>query len=343
MDWWNAIVHFGARAWNAITGLGSDAVSASQWLWHAYRSLASGIVHIYTSVLTQALRVDSLTAALLTGNWRSVLDTIRRLDHWLRKYVITPLEQLLLRLLGRERGERRHADAWLLRRIKHDFWWLKGWARYLTRIERNARIAADKADRVYAHKQMIHALQVVQREAASGYKMNTHQRVTIIGRVLSIVVRHDPLLKDAAEIVTKGIVLLLEVDDPLLRFGVTAAVKFIISHLGINKPVGHLLQHILEPLMGQGPPKDLHDVIADICGRLNSMETEWATFMADGGPQILEAGKQWDAITSLLGDAAMVGMFTVMVAEPRRFAADITHVASPFVHETTRAINALLS
>lgn len=187
-----------------------------------------------------------------------------------------------------------------------------------------------------------HLHQTIEREAASGYRTGISGRIGTASFLARIIENNNPLVRGIVSRIVAGLLDLLAVDNPVARLALGFLVKHLIDRLGVDKVAGRLLGDLLGPLAGRPRPHDLHDVIADISDRLGAIEAWEAQFMADGGPEILQAGQQWKAIAGPAGDVALLGILGLAVTHPDAFARDVTGALGVVVHDTIGAVHKLL-
>ncbi len=109
--------------------------------------------------------------------------------------------------------------------------------------------------------------------------------------------------------------------------------------LGIDKAVGTLIDALLTGITGAPPPRNLHDVIADISIRLSQVEGQWAQFFTDGGSQVEQAGNDWKDITSVIGNTAIVAFAVQATVDPDGWAAEIADTLGAAANDLgTRAV-----
>lgn len=236
--------------------------------------------------------------------------------------------------------------AWVLARLPG---WLKTTLRAAERYAERL-VARDRTEWLRAIRQadaltvrrIRGAMQAVQREAAQGYRKGNAGRASVVSGLLDLAVNRDPVL---GELVSKSAGLILdaiEIDDPLARIAAGFIIRELTERLGIDAAIGDLLHALAGPLAGGAEPRTLTDVIADLAARVTSLEGQWGTFMADGGPQILQAGEEWASITSLIVDVGLLAFFAQLATFPAAWAAEVSDVAGPVVNDGIMAIADLI-
>lgn len=312
-----------SSAWSAAAGIPGDISRAIQSVWHYITS-----VHNFLSWLTAnpILGYARTALAYMTGvhfDLLAIHAALSRVAHWIWIDIVRPVRDALnrrisqlaawtARQLAAERSARIRADLnERAARIKADA------------AERAARIKAIKAEAAARVKGDKATLATVQHEAASGYDSQLHDRLGIVGKVVDLLATHNPEIKGIVTKLVTGLLDLETVDDPVLRFVLSKVLMEVIDKAGVDKVAADLATRLLGPLLGHARPTDLHGVAADISGRLNALEAEWATFMEHGGPQVETAGQEWADMTSLLVDAGLLAFFGLAVADPTAWAAGI--------------------
>jgi hypothetical protein len=164
---------------------------------------------------------------------------------------------------------------------------------------------------------------VIEREAASAYRVTNDARASLIVKLLDFAADRAPEIKAITKDIAGGILDLLEVDDPILRLGLGFLIKQVIDRLGIDKGVGALISDLIDPIIGDHKPTDLHGVVLDMTKRIGALEGQFATFFQDGGAQVEQAGDDWKNITSIEGQTAIAAFTTQAVLAPATWAAEI--------------------
>lgn len=343
MKWWDSLHRVGGNALNSVQGNAQPQPGSGFSLWKfisgSYNAFAYMISHPISDLENEA----AILAGLFTGNHQAAWNALYRLIGWNQQNVInpqlSPLRWLIVRIQANISTAVRVLKLWVTGQLAG----VRAWVMRLIRHERRARRHGDARAEHLARQLARHSLATVQREAASAYKAATPAQTSLIGKLAGDLASRDPLVKDLVGRLIGGAVDLAEIDNPLLRIALPFVMKEIINRLGIDKPIGILLDDLLAPLLGSGQPKNLHAVILAICQRLTALEGQWATFMGDGGPEILQAGEQWRDITSLAADAGLLAFFGVMVADPQSWANDMATVAGPFVGAAIDGISGTLA
>jgi hypothetical protein len=335
------------RAWSLEVRqrLATEHVSPSSstggiagWL----NSIVAGLNHILTGSLAGFLSTETDWAKLVLWWDRQAAHGYGAVATWLVNGIIAFLESLIGKLYARLRGELAALKRQL---IADDIYGLRAaiaFARRAVNLERLSRlregrwIIADYRTRI----KWLH--QNIEKEAVSGYALAQKDRANVIIQVADLIANYAPVTRRLVHVIVRGVLDLLVVDDPVLRITLGFVMGHIIKRLGLDKPIGHLLDRLLSSLLGTGKPKGLHDVIADICARLTAGEQQWADFMANGGSEILQAGDEWQALTSLPANAALLGLVATMAVAPNAFARDLAGTVGIGLNDTIGAVVRLI-
>lgn len=343
MEIWRSIAHGASSAWRTVVGLPGSIGRSTRGLWHFISQTASGADYILSHPFAAAVNSLSLLAGLLTGNMRAAQDAANRVIGLQNGSVGAATVQWV-------KGQLARLQAW----VKGQVWLLNDKIKVAiitADAHAYAMVAADARRwhkaitraRAYAARLAKLTLQTVQRQAASAYDAQLHGRLDLITKVAEDLAGRQPELAGLVKDIATGAVDLLGVEDPLARIALGFALTHLIDRASIDRPIAALTGDLLGPLLGQPKPKDLHGVISDIAQRLGALEANWATFMHDGGPEILQAGKEWASITSILTDAGLLAFFGAMTVDPSRWAADVSAVAGTPVNDAIIAVSGLIS
>lgn len=342
MNWWDDFTHFAGGIWNSILGIGGKAGDAFGDIWRLVKKSALGVEYIFTHPVNDVLNAAAATAALLTGNMKAFYNALHRFEGFYTHKHVTPLKQRIDNELAALRARIAYLIAQLYQYINVNMARTKRYAWALVHHERVVRRHEIRLQQAYTQRHVRWALGVVQKEAASAYRIDMPDRVNTITGLADHIITRDPLVRALVGRIVHGILDLAEVDDPILRITLGFVVKEVINRLGIDKAMGGLLDDLLAPILGQPQPRNLHEVIVSVSQRLDKLEGQWAQFMADGGPQVLQAGSEWRDITSLLMDAGLAAFFGLMVADPAGWARETSDVLSPVVGGAIHVVNATM-
>lgn len=336
LDHWARVV----RA--QITVKRTNQAAANDGIWHWINSAAQGIKHLFSGPLSDLAKALGFWAHYAFWWDREVAHTIKAIavwivngiHKWMRQYVNGRLAQIMaiIRVM--------HAE--LIRRINQASRRDRAYAYALFRLEKSLRMRAVQQAEADTRKRVKWLHQSIEREAVSGYKAAYSQRLSTIQRIADLIANDNPVTRRLVKDLIAGVLDLVAVDNPLARIALTFIMRQIIDRLGLDKVIGQLLQGLLQPLLGAPKPRGLSDVVADICGRLNALEGQWADFMANGGPEVEQAGREWEGITSLIGDAALLVFLGQMCYAPEAFGREMSATAGAVVNDTIIAAANLL-
>jgi hypothetical protein len=292
-------------------------------IWHWINGVANGVTHFIGTTLFGGFKTVQQALDVILGAFEDWQRAIIRVQFWL---------PILIWHIGTRIGERIRAESkanlnravrYLVRLIYVSTRAVLQLALHAVAVERAARIKEVAHAETLARQENKALHLTIEREAASGYQADEQQRADLIVRLLDFAATRNPELSGIVSDIAGGVLDLLEVDDPVLRFTLGFLMREVIDRLGIDKAVGDLISGLLDTLTGGGPPRDLHAVVMDISQRLAVQEQQWAQFFTDGGSQVEQAGTDWKNITSVIGNAAIVA-FTVQAAtDPHGWSAEI--------------------
>lgn len=307
-------------------------------IWHWINGVSSDVGHFITHDVIGGFRAILAELEEQHKALFRVLDIIWRIETWFDRTIW----HVVYGWVHNEKANRMRAvkslRRYMIRLIYVTTQTVLTIALRATRAEkRNREYAVRHAEaKLLAKIRAVHG--TIEREAMSAYRTDDDQRKTLIVRLLDFAVLRNPALKDIVGTITKGVLDIFEVEDPLLRIALGFLVKQVIDRLGIDKAIGVMIDDLLAPVLGKPKPKGLHDVIQDICERLDALEEQCATFFEDGGADVEAAGKDWQRITSIAGSAAIVAFTAQAVVDPSAWAKEISSTVGAIANGTaTRA------
>jgi hypothetical protein len=209
--------------------------------------------------------------------------------------------------------------------------------------ERAARVTAVKTEHAQMLQRVTAAIQSLNNAAASGYNTGATTRLETIAGLLDTIADDNPLTKDLVSLLANGILDLAEVDDPLLRFGLGKLLQDVIARAGVDAAVGDLVSSLLGTAAAQPQAHSLYDVEKDVAGRLNALEQWIASFMAGGGADLEQAGREWKDLRSITVDAAVLGFFALAVADPQAWADGVADTAGVVIDGALTGIVEVIS
>lgn len=330
MNWWNNLLSTLQRGWATILNFGSGGIAGPiSGALHGLQQTANGLLYVMTHPLSDLTNAIAVTSGLISGNDLAVYQAMQRFFGFTQAHQTNPLLTYVNKQFKALWAALSALRAWTFKLV----WLAVATARLYTdqqiAAERRARIAGDQQDRAYTRQQIKALHSLIEREAASGYDTGYDARISVITRLLDDAAVRVPVVRELAARVVSIALDLVAVDNPAARLLAGFLLTHIINRLGIDKALGSLTSDLLTPLLGNARPRDLHDVMRSVSDRLGAVEGQWATFMHDGGPQILQAGEVWRGITSLGADAALLAFTAAAIADPQGTARDVAAVIRP--------------
>jgi hypothetical protein len=171
---------------------------------------------------------------------------------------------------------------------------------------------------VYIPQVITYIFTTVNMEAATGYASTAQDRKNNIIKAAEDIVSNLPIIKSILGRLV-GIALdLIEIDQPELRILLGFVLKELINRLGVQQAAGAALQALIGPILGEAPPRNLHDTIA----RLGSDNNANASWIANyGQPMVsdLAADERIGQVAegALAGVLGLAGL-ALMVRDPAR-------------------------
>jgi hypothetical protein len=336
------MLHYAQSAWSIVANPGEDIATALQALWKFIGSVHILLAHIF-AVVDRAVHSRHLTlSGLLLALAGDLLDALVRLKDWIWSHQVNPVRAHLSDRIGKLRRwtaamlalEQRYAVSLYFLSLHY------AWRQFT--VERKARLAEVKAARAYSVKLTKAALATVQREAADGYNADRGQRESLIVRIADEIVNRNPELKGIVGDLVKFLIDALEIDDPLIRVLLNGVLIKVVDSLGIDKIMGNLLSDLIRQVTHGGKPATLQHVIADIAGRLDTLEAQQAQFMEHGGPEVEQAGDLWKSLRTIGFDIAIVGFFAQAATAPQAWATEVADTVGVVVGDTVSAVTSLL-
>lgn len=342
MGFFDTLVGWAKDAWNAITGIPGDIAGLVEKLWHFINS-----VHDLFTWLANVPSLDLFKGLVNFARdvgiaYTALVNMGRRVGPWIWDHWIGPWVRYLERQIATLAAKEQRDVRMLIADDQEGLREAEAYTEKLTGIEHAAMLRDVAAARAYA-AQLVKALhQAVEAEAASGYSGGQHTRITTITGLLGEIAARNPAVKALVSTLVKDALDLAGVENPLLRLAISLVLKEVISKTGVDAAIGDLVGSLLGSAAAEGHPKTLHDVIAALDRRLSAVEGQWAGFMADGGPEVIQAGRDWKSITGLAGDAAILATFGLAVTDPHAWATGISDTLGVVTGDTIKAVSALI-
>lgn len=292
-------------------------------IWHWINGVASGVSHFLGTTLHAFGLAILYHLQHIVATFQEEIDAVYRIVFWWERIVWHTIKSWITKQYMQLRAYVKREVAYLIRLIYVATRTVLAIALSAVRHEQHERkVAVGRAEaRTRAELRALHG--VIEREAASGYRVSRADRASLIVRLLDYAILRNPEVKAIVGKIVTGLLDILEVDNPILRILLSFLIKHVIDRLGIDKAVGVLVQDLLAPLLGKPKPADLHDVIMDLSERMLVVEKFMTTFMEDGGAQIEQAGKEWRNITSVVANLAILGFTVQAVVAPKTWATEI--------------------
>jgi len=310
-------------------------------IWHWVNGVASSVGHFFGKVLGPFSRIASDNVAFDARFFHDVAGTWWKAFTWWDRFVLHKYLDLL-HLLERRQDAKEARDFNYLQRLIYVV--SQALIALITNMVRHEAAQRERAITQTRHLARLwdkHLHHTIEREAASGYASEQSGRTDLIVKLLELAGVRIPGVQAIVGDLTTGILDLATIDDPVLRFTIGFLIKHLIDRMGIEKPLGHLIDDLLAPILGDPKPHDLHDVIADIAKRLGAVEGQWATFFGDGGSEVEQAGRDWQAITSVATSLAIVAFTADAVVNPDGWARDIQATIGTAAGDVATAATAL--
>jgi hypothetical protein len=293
-------------------------------IWNWVNGVANGVDHFLHDTVLGGFKAIWQHLQNLDGSIGDILNALRRIVFWVDILIWHTVQSWIRREQARTTGELTKQRHYLVGLIFITTQTVLSACMHAVNTERRQRQRQVKYAEAKARAEIRAMHGVIEREAASGYRVNNDQRGSVIVKLLDFAASRNPVIRAVTRDIATGVLDLLSVEDPPLRILLGFLIRQVIDRLGIDKAVGALISDLIEPIIGKGPPKDLHDTIMDMSDRLLAMESQWSQFMQDGGSQVEQAGKDWRNITSLATGAAIVAFTIEAVVDPTAWARQIS-------------------
>lgn len=337
------LVNIAKGAWNFITGLPGDVADAYHALWSFIRQVQQLLDYVLSHPLSELLDALAAFAAVVTGNHDALIAAIERIDPWIVRHRVIPLRVQVLHWFAQLRARIAYLFAQAYEYINLKFREAEQYTRTLVDAEHKSMLQHFTAAEHYAYLQALARYQAVEREASDPYNARLKDRLGIAGKLADEIVTRNPAVSSLVKAITAGLVDLLGVEDPLARLALGFVIKHLVDDLSVDKPIAALLSDLLGPILGQPRSRGVADTVGDLADRLAAVEGWQATFMADGGPEILQAGGDWKDLTSLLTDAALLAFTAETIAADGAAAAEVSRILVPVADAAAAAWHDLLT
>lgn len=331
------------NAYSLLTGgagLGLDALAG---LWHyataIYNAVAWVIGGPLLGVVTGLLNHESVLHHVL----QEIRDALHRLAGWIWLTQVQPVQHTLQTEITALRAWATARFTAVEARMLQLYQQALAYTRTIVAIERVQRTEADAKEHAEMTAAVTAALATVQHQATAGYNAARHDRFGLIGQLLGSLKIDDAVAKVIVDDLINAVIDYETIESPILRTVIQKAVDELVAKLGVDKVIGDLLAGLLGDIIGNAKPAGLQDVTHDISGRLNDLEKQWAEFMADGGPEVEQAGKEWKSLSSLAVDVGILGMFGLAVADPQAWSTTVADAIGKPADAVLKSVFGLIS
>jgi len=310
-------------------------------VWAFLNTVANGASQFYGALGTYV--------RVITFGWRELFhlasdagDALHRLAAWTANYLIGPIYTYI----NRQIAQLKHQMILLIDVVYSAVFKMYSQAVAVASVmvtrERSQRQAAVAQAEAQARNLVRVLHSTIEAEAASAYRGGYPGRVSAITTLIRVIESNDPVMAALTKRLIGLVLDLASIDNPIARLVIGFVLRRIINGLGIEKPLGNLISDLLNPILADVRPHDLHGVILDISARLAAMEGQWSTFFADGGSQVEQAGQEWQKITSAAGDLAILGFIGEAAANPQGWATALNDTVGATIDATASAVAALI-
>lgn len=339
----STLVNIARGAWNFITGLPGDIGRALQSLWNFARQVQQVADYVLSHPLTEVLDTLAILMATLTGNHEALVNALRRIDPWIYHNRVLPLRSAVLLWFAQLRARIAYLFALAYLYIGLKFRQAEQYALALVQAEHADMLRHFTEAEHYAYEQALMRYQAIEREAADTYNARLPERLGIAKTLADLIATRNPLVRGLLSDLVTGIEDLGLADTLLGRLILGVIVRQVISRLTVDRAAGVLLSSMLGPLLGRPRARGVADVVGDLADRVSALEDGQATFMRDGGPEILQAGQDWAEITGLAVDAALLGFVAATIAAPAQAARDTAAAVLPVTGAAAAAWHRLIT
>ena len=171
---------------------------------------------------------------------------------------------------------------------------------------------------VYIPQVITYIFQTINMEASTGYQASAADRKSAIQQAASDIVSDLPIVKAIVGRLVTIAIDLIEIDQPELRFLLAFGLKELIKHLGVEDAAGAALATLLEPLLGEAPPRNLHDTILRLAND-NNANAQWIANYGQPLVSDLAADERIGQVSEgALGGVLGLAGLALMVRDPAR-------------------------
>lgn len=343
MNIFATIGNWARSAWGTITGLPGDVSKSISAIWHYVTSVHNTLSWLFGNPLLHYIGRMLYDISIFHAWVLEAQLAQRRIAIWIWTDYVKPVRDWLNGRINALRAWAQAQLSILLRTVIRLYLASLAYTRDQVAAERSARIRADQAEHAAMVKAVRAALATVQRQASSGYNAGLRERLGVVGQLLNTIADHNPVVKETVTLLVKAVFDLETIDNPAARLLIGKLLSEVIARAGVDRVIGDLIGRLLGPLEGGVRPADLYHVELDVARRLTGLETDWADFMASGGPEVEQAGREWRDITGVATDVALLGFLTLAVTDPQAWATGIADTAGVTGNAAMNAIVGLVS
>lgn len=178
---------------------------------------------------------------------------------------------------------------------------------------------------VYIPQVITYIFQTVNMEAATGYQSTAQDRKSTIQKAATDILSDLPIIKSIVGRIVGLALDLIEIDQPELRILLGFVIKELIKHLGVEQAAGAALSSLVAPIIGEAPPRNLHDTIARL-GADNNANAQWITDYGQPMVSDLAADERIGQVAGeALGGALGLAGLILMVRDPARAGQVMSH------------------
>lgn len=343
MGFLKTLLNAAKAAFSAFAGLGSDLAAVFEKLWKFIGSVHNLLSWITGNPILKFARTLLENVSVFALTIDAIRAALARLGTWIWRTQVKPVRDQLRRQIAALAAFTAMRFRAVYAVVIHLYRDAIHYTRVAVHAEQLARIRGDQAEHAAMVKSVKAALAAVQKQAASGYNGGLHDRLGTIATLLDDIAAGNPVVKSAVRLLVNGVLDLETIDDPIARWVLSKLLTEIIDKLGVDRAAADLVSRLLGTAAAHPRAAGLYDVARDVSERLNALEQQWAGFMADGGPEVEQAGKEWKSISGLAADAAILGFFGLAVTEPKAWSDGVADTVGIAAGDALTAIVDLIS
>lgn len=273
--------------------------------WPDIKSAIHGLIEV----------VFTLALSFILGFWASVLGHIPLIGGWIASQLtklsedawgayeqaVTALGEPIVELI---KSYTVSYQTKLMAGLKQALWTLEA--------------AIWRIQHVYIPQVITYIFVTVNMEAATGYASTAQDRKNNIIKAAEDIVSDLPIIKSIIGRLVGLALDLIEIDQPELRILLGFVIKELINKLGVQQAAGAALNALIGPILGEAPPRNLHDTIARL-GSDNNANAEWITNYGQPMVSDLAADERIGQVAegALAGVLGLAGL-ALMVRDPAR-------------------------